>query len=79
MSRKAILKEQRAKMGGGEAPAEGGGEAGGGVTFEGGHERADEPSSEPNFNRDGERRVREQVEQAYWHPRRPAALARASS
>ena len=25
------------------------------MTFEGGHERADEPS-EPNFNRDGERR-----------------------
>ncbi len=52
LSRKAILKEQRAKMqaeGGGEAaPEEGGGAA---VTFEGGHERADEP--EPNFNRDG--------------------------
>ncbi len=58
LSRKAILKEQRAKMGGGEAPPEGGdGEAaGGGVTFEGGHERADEASAEPNFNRDGERR-----------------------
>ena len=59
LSRKAILKEQRAKMGGGEAAPEGAPEgvaAGGGVTFEGGHERADEPSSEPNFNRDGERR-----------------------
>jgi polyribonucleotide nucleotidyltransferase len=62
LSRKAILKEQRAKMGGGEAPAEGGessgdgdggGSGSGGVTFEGGHERADEPSSEPNFNREG--------------------------
>ncbi len=45
LSRKAILKEQRAKMGGGEAPPEG---EGAGrrrrVTFEGGHERADEPS-----------------------------------
>ena len=43
-------------MGGGEAPPEGEGaegSTGGGVTFEGGHERADEPSSEPNFNRDG--------------------------
>jgi polyribonucleotide nucleotidyltransferase len=57
LSRKAILKEQRAKMqgseGGGEGAAEGAG-SGGGVTFEGGHERADE--AEPNFNRDGERR-----------------------
>ena len=26
------------------------------MTFEGGHEKADEPSSEQNFNRDGERR-----------------------
>ena len=58
LSRKAILKEQRAKMGGGEAPPEGeaGAEGGGAVTFEGGHERADEPSGEQNFNRDGERR-----------------------
>jgi polyribonucleotide nucleotidyltransferase len=56
LSRKAILKEQRAKMGGGEAPAAEEGESssgGGGVTFEGGHERADEPSGEPNFNREG--------------------------
>ena len=52
LSRKAILKEQRAKMGGGEAPPD----ASGAVTFEGGHEKADEPSSEQNFNRDGERR-----------------------
>jgi polyribonucleotide nucleotidyltransferase len=51
LSRKAILKEQRAKMGG-EAPPD----ASGVVVFEGGHERADEPSSETNFNRDGERR-----------------------
>jgi len=50
LSRKAILKEQRAKMGGGE-PAPEGGE--GAVTFEGGHERADE-GGEPNFNRDRE-------------------------
>src|ERR1700684_1763607 len=58
LSRKAILKEQRAKMGGGAALPEGAAEgaAAGGVTCEGGHERADEPSSEPNFNRDGERR-----------------------
>ncbi len=49
LSRKAILKEQRAKMGGGEAPpAEGEGVP---VTFEGGHESADEP----NFNREGGR------------------------
>jgi polyribonucleotide nucleotidyltransferase len=49
LSRKAILKEQRAKMGGGEAPpVEGEGVP---VTFEGGHEAADEP----NFNREGGR------------------------
>jgi len=54
LSRKAILREQRAKMGGGEAPAE----ASGGVTFEGGHENADVPSPETNYNRDGERRER---------------------
>ena len=54
LSRKAILKEQRAKMAaeGGEPAPEGAGA----VTFEGGHEKADEPSSEHNFNRDGERR-----------------------
>jgi polyribonucleotide nucleotidyltransferase len=54
LSRKAILKEQRAKMAaeGGEPVPEGEGA----VTFEGGHEKADEPSSEQNFNRDGERR-----------------------
>src|SRR5208283_4639062 len=51
LSRKAILKEQRAKMGGGEAAPEGAAAAAGAVTFEGGHERADEP--EQNFNRDG--------------------------
>ncbi len=52
LSRKAILKEQRAKMGGGE-PAP---EASGAITFEGGHEKADEPSSESNYNREGGRR-----------------------
>jgi polyribonucleotide nucleotidyltransferase len=49
LSRKAILKEQRAKMGGGE----GGGEAGApapAMTIEGGGDFEDEP--EPNFNRD---------------------------
>ena len=54
LSRKAILKEQRAKMvaeGGEPAP-----EGEGAVTFEGGHEKADEPSADQNFNRDGERR-----------------------
>jgi polyribonucleotide nucleotidyltransferase len=55
LSRKAILKEQRAKMGGGEgAPAEGGGEAAPvpapAMTIEGGGDFDDEP--EPNFNRD---------------------------
>src|ERR1700732_5267158 len=57
LSRKAILKEQRAKMGGGELPPEnGGGESGGGepahapaLTIEGGADFADD---EPNFNRD---------------------------
>jgi polyribonucleotide nucleotidyltransferase len=55
LSRKAILKEQRAKMGGGEGA--GGGEGGGGeaapaaaITIEGGGDFPDEP--EPNFNRD---------------------------
>jgi len=48
LSRKAILKEQRAKMGGGEAAAEG--EGGGVVTFEGGHDAAD--VEEPSFNRE---------------------------
>ena len=57
LSRKAILKEQRAKMGGGELPPDnGGGESGGGepahapaLTIEGGADFADD---EPNFNRD---------------------------
>jgi polyribonucleotide nucleotidyltransferase len=59
LSRKAILKEQRAKMGGGAPPAEGGAEApseGSGeglrapaLTIEGG---GDFPDDEPNFNRD---------------------------
>jgi polyribonucleotide nucleotidyltransferase len=57
LSRKAILKEQRAKMGGGELPVEGGPVEGGGegvpspaLTIEGGGDFPDEP--EPNFNRD---------------------------
>src|SRR6266436_4259971 len=56
LSRKAILKEQRAKMGGGELPPENGGGEGGGepahapaLTIEGG---GDFPDDEPNFNRD---------------------------
>src|SRR5689334_5953282 len=52
LSRKAILKEQRAKMGGGEAPAAEGESAGSVVTFEGGHEAAD--VEEPSFNREHE-------------------------
>jgi polyribonucleotide nucleotidyltransferase len=55
LSRKAILKEQRAKMGGGEPGPEGGEESQGEVaatpalTIEGG---GDFPDDEPNFNRD---------------------------
>jgi len=56
LSRKAILKEQRAKMGGGELPPDNGGGEGGGetahapaLTIEGG---GDFPDDEPNFNRD---------------------------
>jgi polyribonucleotide nucleotidyltransferase len=56
LSRKAILKEQRAKMGGGEAPPEGGepseevhSEGAPALTLEGG---ADFDDDEPNFNRD---------------------------
>jgi len=55
LSRKAILKEQRAKMGGGELPTEGGSEPTNGdapapaLTIEGGGDFADD---EPNFNRD---------------------------
>ena len=56
LSRKAILKEQRAKMGGGELPADGGEapasqvEGAPALTIEGGGDYPDEP--EPNFNRD---------------------------
>ena len=54
LSRKAILKEQRAKMGGGEPSLEGS-PAGAPVTFEGGGEFTEEPEpeqeGEPNFNR----------------------------
>ena len=55
LSRKAILKEQRAKMGGGELPPESGSEPTNGdvpapaLTIEGGGDFADD---EPNFNRD---------------------------
>ncbi|HXM22428.1 MAG TPA: polyribonucleotide nucleotidyltransferase [Terriglobales bacterium] len=57
LSRKAILKEQRAKMGGGEPGTDGGTGADGEVagapalTIEGG---GDFPDDEPNFNRDGQ-------------------------
>ncbi len=61
LSRKAILKEQRAKMGGGDgaaAPVDGGGESEavpapaltGSMVIEGG---GDFPDDEPNFNREG--------------------------
>jgi polyribonucleotide nucleotidyltransferase len=59
LSRKAILKEQRAKMGGGEAVPPAGAEEGQGapvgtVVIEGGGDFPDEPESgEPNFNREG--------------------------
>ena len=59
LSRKAILKEQRAKMGGGEAPPENGAEPTNGdcaapaLTIEGGGDFADD---EPNFNRDASAR-----------------------
>jgi len=61
LSRKAILKEQRAKMGGGAPPPEGGVQAApdeaaptGTVVIEGGGDFPDEPESgEPNFNREG--------------------------
>ena len=62
LSRKAILKEQRAKMGGGEAPApaltpaaegEPAAPMTGSLVIEGGGDFPDEPDSEPNFNREG--------------------------
>jgi polyribonucleotide nucleotidyltransferase len=62
LSRKAILKEQRAKMGGGEAPPQlaamapaGDGEPPltGSLVIEGGGDFPDEPDAEPNFNREG--------------------------
>jgi polyribonucleotide nucleotidyltransferase len=63
LSRKAILKEQRAKMGGGEAPpaaASGMAPASetepamtGSLVIEGGGDFPDEPDAEPNFNREG--------------------------
>jgi polyribonucleotide nucleotidyltransferase len=51
LSRKAILKEQRAKMGGGEAPPEASAPAAS-MTIEGGGDFADDVNEEPNFNRD---------------------------
>jgi polyribonucleotide nucleotidyltransferase len=62
LSRKAILKEQRAKMGGGDmgggsgdvSPVpEGGSAPAGAFVIEGGGDFPDEPSNEPNFNREG--------------------------
>ena len=64
LSRKAILKEQRAKMGGGSGDAGGGsgdvspvpegeGAPAGAFVIEGGGDFPDEPSNEPNFNREG--------------------------
>jgi polyribonucleotide nucleotidyltransferase len=53
LSRKAILKEQRAKMGGGEVPQEGSAPA---MTIEGGGDFPEEAEGEPNFNRDDPRR-----------------------
>src|ERR1700676_3139367 len=62
LSRKAILKEQRAKMGGGEAPPAvagiapaGNGEPAltGSLVIEGGGDFPDEPDAEPNFNSEG--------------------------
>jgi polyribonucleotide nucleotidyltransferase len=50
LSRKAVLKEQRAKMGGGEAPVEPPVPATAPVTIEGGAEFDD--GDEPNFNRE---------------------------
>ncbi len=57
LSRKAILKEQRAKMGGGAPPATAAPEgetapATGTVVIEGGGDFPEEEESEPNFNRD---------------------------
>jgi len=51
LSRKAILKEQRAKMGGGEAPVEAPVPAAASMTIEGGADF--EEGDEPNFNREG--------------------------
>jgi polyribonucleotide nucleotidyltransferase len=62
LSRKAILKEQRAKMGGGEAPPVAAAVEGefvpapvttGTMVIEGGGDFPDEAEAEPNFNRDG--------------------------
>jgi polyribonucleotide nucleotidyltransferase len=50
LSRKAVLKEQRAKMGGGEAPVEVPVPAAASMTIEGGAEF--EEGEEPNFNRE---------------------------
>jgi polyribonucleotide nucleotidyltransferase len=50
LSRKAVLKEQRAKMGGGEAPIEVPVPVGASMTIEGGADFED--ADEPNFNRE---------------------------
>ncbi len=55
LSRKAILKEQRAKMGGGEGGGEGAAAPAASMTIEGGGDFPDEP--EPNFNRDAQRGI----------------------
>jgi polyribonucleotide nucleotidyltransferase len=47
LSRKAILKEQRAKMGGEEVPE---GQGAASMTIEGGGDFSDGPEGEPNFN-----------------------------
>jgi polyribonucleotide nucleotidyltransferase len=66
LSRKAILKEQRAKMTQATGNADADDAAVGAVdavgvdapvTFEGGHEEADEGGDEPNFNREGTARA----------------------
>jgi polyribonucleotide nucleotidyltransferase len=51
LSRKAVLKEQRAKMGGGEAPVEAPVAAAASMTIEGGADF--EEGDDPNFNREG--------------------------
>jgi polyribonucleotide nucleotidyltransferase len=68
LSRKAVLKEQRAKMGGGEAPVEATPVAAP-VTIEGGAEF--EEGDEPNFNRDDAAAPVVGAERAQDRPPRP--------